>query len=290
MSELSVIIPVKNGMPYLPRTISSTLRAMPRDAELLVMDDGSTDGTAGYLSSVRDKRLKVFRNDESVGVANAATALLGHAEGKFVARMDGDDICLPWRFAAQRRSLGDADLLFSGALFVNGQGKPFPPTFQPGISPAAMPIHLLMTNVLMNPTMYGRRTVLEGLGGYQKTPTEDYDLWLRAAASGARMKRMAYVPTIVYRRHATQLSQARAWATENGDTILSASFRALASQQLGFQGSASTILYNRPMAGQPYPEDPDITDFAHLVLEAAGRLGEKDRKGVEDRLRSMYRL
>lgn len=288
MSELSVIIPVKNGMPYLPRTISSTLRAMPRNAELLVMDDGSTDGTSGFLSSVRDKRLKVFRNDESVGVASAITTLLGHASSEFVARMDGDDISLPWRFAAQRQSLGDSDLLFSGAIFVNGQGKPFVPKFEGGISPDAMPLHLLLTNPLMHPTMYGRRSVLEGLGGYQKTPSEDYDLWLRAAASGARMKRMAYLPTIVYRRHAAQLSSTRAWATEDGDTVLSESFRALATQQLGFQGSASTILYNRPVAGQPYPADPDTANFARLVLEAAGRLGEKDRKGVEERLRSLY--
>ncbi|MDD0858811.1 hypothetical protein NHF46_15800 [Arthrobacter alpinus] len=142
----------------------------------------------------------------------------------------------------------------------------------------------------MHPTMYGRRSVLEGLGGYQKTPSEDYDLWLRAAASGARMKRMAYLPTIVYRRHAAQLSSARAWATEGGDTALSASFRALASQQLNFQGSAATILYSRPTASEPYPDDPDINDFTHRVLEAAGRLGERDRKGIEDRLRSMYRL
>lgn len=263
---------------------------MPRDSELLVMDDGSTDGTGTFLTGVRDRRLKVFRNEESAGVANAATSLLGHASGEHVARMDGDDICLPWRFAAQREALGDADLLFSGALFINGQGKPFVPKFQEGISPAAMPLHLLMTNVLMNPTMYGRRTVLEGLGGYQKTPTEDYDLWLRASASGARMKRLSYLPTIIYRRHATQLSQARAWATENGDTVLSKSFAELASAQLGYQGSASTILYNRPTPDQPYPEDPDITDFARLVLHASEELNPQDRKGVQERLRSMYRV
>ncbi|MGA7205502.1 MAG: glycosyltransferase family 2 protein [Specibacter sp.] len=284
-----MIIPVKNGMPYLPRTISSTLRAMPRDSELLVLDDGSTDGTAVFLGGVKDKRLKVFRNQESAGVAQALNTLLGHATGEHVARMDADDICLPWRFTAQRRALGNSDLLFTGALFINGQGKPFAPKLRGGISAEAMPLHLLLTNPLIHPTMYGRRDVLEGLGGYRQTPTEDYELWLRAAASGSRLKLMSRVPGIIYRRHDAQLSQARAWATEDGDTVLSKSFAALASEKIGYQGSASTILYNRPMPGQPYPEDPDIAAFALLVHQASEGLAKKDRKGVQDRLRSMYR-
>lgn len=290
MPQLSVLIPVKNGMPYLKSTITSTLRAMPSDSELLVLDDGSTDGTASYLAAVRDRRLKVFRNDESAGVASAATTLLGHATGDHVARIDGDDICLPWRFSTQRRALAGADVVFSGALMINAQGKPFRPRLERGISPEAMPLHLLLTNVLMNPTMYASRTALESLGGYQATPAEDYDLWLRAASSGTRMRRMAALPTIAYRRHETQLSQTRKWAKGDGDEVLAGSFRILASAQLGFEGSASTILYNRPAAGKAYPEDPDIADFAARMLAAAARLSDKDRRGVETRLKTTYRV
>lgn len=63
MSQLSVIIPVKNGMPYLPRSISSKPRAVPRESERLVLDDGSTHGTAVFLAGVKDNQLKVFRNE-----------------------------------------------------------------------------------------------------------------------------------------------------------------------------------------------------------------------------------
>lgn len=290
MPQLSVLIPVKNGMPYVASTVSSTLRAMPKDSELLVMDDGSTDGTDTLLAGLRDRRLKVFRNEESAGVAAAATALLGHASGRYVARMDGDDICLPWRFAVEHRALKGADIVFSPALMINHQGKPFRPGWDAGISAEAMPLHLMLTNVLVNPTMYASKAALESLGGYQHTPAEDYDLWLRAATAGIRMRRLPGLPTIAYRRHETQLSKTRAWASSDGDTVLAASFQKLAAAQLGYEGSPSTILYNRPVAGQPYPEDADISDFAVRMLEAAGRLGEKDRRGVEKRLRSAYRV
>ena len=53
MPQLSVLIPVKDGMPYLKSTVASTLRAMPRDSELLVLDDGSTDGTEAFLAGVQ---------------------------------------------------------------------------------------------------------------------------------------------------------------------------------------------------------------------------------------------
>ncbi|MBT1003060.1 glycosyltransferase [Paenarthrobacter sp. DKR-5] len=290
MPQLSVLIPVKDGMPYLKSTVSSTLRAMPRDAELLVLDDGSTDGTGTFLASVRDKRLRVFRNEQPAGVAAASTALLSHASGEHVARIDGDDICLPWRFTVQRRALEGVDMVFSQALMINAKNVPYRPHLEPGISPEAMPLHLLMTNVLMNPTMYAARSALESLGGYQPTPAEDYDLWLRAAAAGLRMLRIPWLPTIAYRRHQTQLSQRRAWSDENGDRILADSFGKLAADRIGFHGSASTILYNRPAPGKPYPEDPDVADFARCMMEAASRLGKRDRHGVEARLRASYRL
>lgn len=290
MPQLSVLIPVKDGMPYLKSTVGSTLRAMPRDSELLVMDDGSTDGTEAFLAGVSDKRLKVFRNEQSAGVAAASTALLSQASGEHVARIDGDDICLPWRFAVQRRALDGVDMVFSQALMINAKNVPFKPRFEPGISAEAMPLHLLMTNVLMNPTMYAKRASLESLGGYQATPAEDYDLWLRAATAGLRMRRIPRLPTIAYRRHQTQLSQTRAWSDENGDKVLAESFGKLAADRLGFHGSASTILYNRPAAGKPYPEDPDIAEFTRCMMEAASRLGERDRLGVEARLKASYRV
>jgi hypothetical protein len=276
--QLSVLIPVKDGMPYLKSTVASTLRAMPRDSELLVLDDGSTDGTGAFLASLSDKRLKVFRNERSAGVAAASTALLSHASGEHVARIDGDDICLPWRFAVQRRALDGVDMVFSQALMINAKNVPFRPRFEPGISAAAMPLHLLLTNVLMNPTMYASRAALESLGGYQATP------------AGLRMRRIPRLPTIAYRRHQTQLSQTRAWSDENGDKILAESFSKLAADRIGFHGSASTILYNRPAAGKPYPEDPDTAEFVRCLMEAASRLGESDRRGVEARLTASYRL
>src|SRR6476620_11889637 len=97
-------------MPYLKSTAATTLRAMPPDSELLVLDDGSTDGTEAFLSGMSDKRLKVYRNEQSAGVAAASTAMLSRASGEHIARIDGDDICLPWRLAVQRRAIEGVDI------------------------------------------------------------------------------------------------------------------------------------------------------------------------------------
>ncbi|MCQ9163010.1 glycosyltransferase family A protein [Arthrobacter sp. STN4] len=290
MPQLSVMIPVKNGMPYLKSTIASTLFAMPRDSELLVMDDGSTDGTGGFLATVKDRRLKVFRNEESIGVAAAGTALLGQATGEHVARMDGDDICLPWRFSVERRALRGVDIVFSPMLLISARNLPFRPHLERGLSVDAVPLHLLLGNVLANPTMYGTRAALESLDGYQKTHAEDYDMWLRAAALGIRMRRIDALPTVLYRRHSSQLSRSRPWDRKSDDVVLEASFQALAGAAIGFEGSASTVLYNRPRSNQPYPTDPDIQAFADGMLSACARLKKDDRRILETRLRSIYRL
>lgn len=288
--QLSVMIPVKNGMPYLKSTIASTLFAMPRDSELLVMDDGSTDGTTEFLASVRDTRLKVFRNEVSVGVAAAGTTLLENSTGEHVARMDGDDICLPWRFSVERRALKGADIVFSPMLLISARNLPFRPRLERGLSIDAVPLHLLLGNVLANPTMYGTREALESLNGYQKTHAEDYDMWLRAATAGVRMRRLDAIPTIAYRRHSSQLSRSRPWDSKSDDLVLERSFQELAKATIGFTGSASTVLYNRPRADKPYPTDPDILNFANCMLDACRRLTEKDRQGLEAKLRAMYRL
>ncbi|RAN79314.1 hypothetical protein B5P43_15495 [Bacillus sp. SRB_336] len=284
------MIPVKNGMPYLKSTIASTLFAMPRDSELLVMDDGSTDGTGEFLAGVRDKRLRVFRNEESVGVAAAGTALLGHASGEHVARMDGDDICLPWRFSVERRALKGADIVFSPMLLISARNLPFRPRLERGLSVESVPLHLLLGNCLANPTMYGTRAALESLGGYQKTHAEDYDMWLRAATLGLRMRRLDVLPTIAYRRHSSQLSRSRPWDRKSDDVVLEQSFQALAEAAIGFKGSASTVLYNRPRSNQPYPTDPDIQDFASGMLEASARLTKGNRRILQARLRAIYRF
>ena len=100
MSEVSVLMTVYNGMPYLRPAVESVLEQTHSDFKFIIVDDGSEDGTAGYLESIDDPRVTVVRQ-ENQGTAKAANHGLSLIETPFVARMDADDIALPTRLEKQ---------------------------------------------------------------------------------------------------------------------------------------------------------------------------------------------
>lgn len=98
MTRLSVLLPVRNGVPFLAKAIRSTLGSLDSDDELCVFNDASDDGTESLIRTFKDRRLKVITGDRRIGISRGLNLLLSQANGKFIARMDADDICLPWRF------------------------------------------------------------------------------------------------------------------------------------------------------------------------------------------------
>lgn len=102
MPKLSVLMPVYNVAPFVEEAVTSVLNQSFRDFEFLIMDDGSTDETPAILSKMlaQDNRIKLFTRDNRK-VASCLNELVTLASGDFVARMDGDDIAAPERFAKQ---------------------------------------------------------------------------------------------------------------------------------------------------------------------------------------------
>ena len=100
MSEVTVLMTVFNGMPYLAEAVDSILCQTLSDFEFVIVDDGSTDGTSDYLSAIEDPRVTIIRQDNR-GTAAAANHGLENINTRFVARMDADDISLPTRLSKQ---------------------------------------------------------------------------------------------------------------------------------------------------------------------------------------------
>ena len=205
-------MPVRNGGKYVQRAVVSTLRAMPKSAELLIMDDGSADDTAAILRSIKDSRLRVYRRRIGRGVALALNSLIEESQAPYLARMDADDVCLPWRFALQApvvEQLGG--VVFSNVVYCTGNGLPIRPTFRRGQRAYHVGPDLLVRNPFVHPTMVASRNAIEAVGGYREIGAEDYDLWLRLAANDCQFS-VVSVPTIIYRQHSNQVtasSQAR---------------------------------------------------------------------------------
>src|SRR6056297_1922581 len=99
--QVSVVMPVRDGLPFLPAAITSLLRQRFDAFELLVIDDGSQDGTAAYLETCQDPRIRVFHQDRPQGVAAALNRGLHHARAPLIARMDADDVAHPDRLMQQ---------------------------------------------------------------------------------------------------------------------------------------------------------------------------------------------
>jgi len=95
MPRISVLMPVYNGMPYIPEAVESVLAQDEQDWELLISDDGSTDGTRDYLDTVRDSRIKVIHQKTNSGIFGNLNYLLAQADAPIAKILCQDDKLLP---------------------------------------------------------------------------------------------------------------------------------------------------------------------------------------------------
>jgi len=125
MPQVSILMPVRNEERHLPAALSSLFRQSFKNWELIAVDDGSTDGTAGILrrAARTDGRVRVLSLPPS-GVAPALNAGLSLCRAPLVARMDGDDICHPRRLEHQVRLLSKMPEITLAACAVRHFPRP----------------------------------------------------------------------------------------------------------------------------------------------------------------------
>lgn len=209
--RLSVIMPVRDAERHLAEAVESVLGQRFADFELLVWDDGSTDGTLAMLRRFagRDARVKVASGPPR-GYAHALNDLLGRARGEYVARMDADDVCLPERFGRQVEFLDrHRDVLCVGTatdrIDDRGRwiGRRIPPLDDAAIQEELLAGH----NPIVHPSVAMRADAARAVGGYavDLMPAEDLDLWLRLGERG----RLANLPEVLlrYRMHPNSVSE-----------------------------------------------------------------------------------
>lgn len=193
LPRVTVLMPVFNVEKHLRAAVDSVLTQTFADFEFLIVDDCSTDGTAEILDSYDDPRIVRVRNPQNLGIVASLNLGLALSRGELIARMDGDDICLPGRLAAQVAHM-DANpaVVLLGTKYVHidddGQfvyhGFEMPPPPEPG-TPGYMRWSLLWMTSIQHPTAMIRRSALAGLQ-YDAAyfTAEDYDLWTRLSQRG----------------------------------------------------------------------------------------------------------
>ena len=212
---ISVVMPAKNAESTIRLAVSSTLLAMSPFDELVIVNDGSEDGTSTQVSQFSDSRINLVELEKSVGIASALNFGVRKSRHGVVARMDSDDICLPWRFDLQSKHMAkrDADFVFTNCLFFLERWPAiFIPNAMTSASSPQLASLMLRTNPFIHPTAMFSKSVFEGLGGYRNVPNEDYDLWQRGLLEGKSFRRLG-VPTILFRLHARQITKSGSWVS-----------------------------------------------------------------------------
>ena len=195
--RISVVMPVYNAEKYLSDAISSILQQTFNDFELIVIDDGSNDRSPGIIEAFakKDRRLVVHRQKNSGLIAslNRACSL---ARGTFIARMDADDVSLPYRFERQVDFLEkhpDIGLLGTWIQDIGPAGQPGPIWPLP-TTPDSIRWFLMFGNCIAHPSIMARRELIQGLRYRNEARhVEDYDLWIRMSA----VSRLANLPEVL---------------------------------------------------------------------------------------------
>ena len=102
MVSISVVMPTYNTeVSILREAVESILSQTFRDFEFIIIDDGSTNDSVAYLQNLRDERIRLIQNSKNIGITKSLNIGFQAAQGKYIARMDSDDISLPARFEKQ---------------------------------------------------------------------------------------------------------------------------------------------------------------------------------------------
>jgi len=212
---ISVLLPVHNAESYIRQSVESVLAQTFTDFEVLALDDGSTDRSLSILRGyeAQDLRVRVLSR-ESRGLVPTLNELITGARGRFLARMDADDICRPQRFAKQIRYLEDHPecvVVGTAVLLVDPKGMPIREFVYPSMHEEIDSGHLSGAGEsrLCHPSIVMRREAVLRAGKYCERYrfAQDMDLYLRLAEVG----RMANLPEVLleYRHHLKSICYVR---------------------------------------------------------------------------------
>ncbi|MFA6407402.1 MAG: glycosyltransferase [Candidatus Paceibacterota bacterium] len=181
--KISVVLPVYNGFLFISRAVESILTQTFKDFELIIIDDGSSDGTRDIIKSFQDERIVIIVNEKNIGLINSLNKGIGVARGEFIARMDADDISEPERFEKQIGYLEkniEVGVLGTAVSHADAQGRKISILTQP-TSHEGILWKMCFECAVIHPTVMMRRDLVLEVGGYDINfpHIEDTELWMR---------------------------------------------------------------------------------------------------------------
>lgn len=206
---VSIVIPTRCGAAYIGETLASIERQSYRDWEVIVVEDGSDDGTREIVEDFRrrcSQRINYSRNPRNLGVSQSRNIAFSQSRGEFIAMVDSDDRWLPDHLShalARLREPG-ADLVYSTVVVFEDRTELLLCVWGPdGNDLATFPYGLFRRNFVQPSATVMRRRVLEDVGPWDVDLRycEDADFWFRCIAAGKRFVHMGGCHCLYRRNH-----------------------------------------------------------------------------------------
>ena len=210
-AKVTVLMSVYNGERFVKEAIESILNQTLTDFEFIIVDDASSDETFEILQKYakNDCRVIIEKNDFNLGLTKSLNKGLSKCKGKYIARLDADDIAVKNRLQKQysyMESHSETSFLCSDVIVIGEKGHKLKETC---VNPRGLPIEqFLLFNVpLIHSAMFFRRDVISRLGGYDENyhTRQDLELWLRALRQNYHMDIM-HEKLVFLRYHSASLS------------------------------------------------------------------------------------
>jgi glycosyltransferase involved in cell wall biosynthesis len=274
---VSIVLAAHDAAATIAPAVASVLRQSERDLEVVVVDDGSSDATPELLDRVRDERLVVVRNDERLGLAASLNRGVDHARGRWLARLDADDVALERRLERQLarvRSGWPVAVLGTAVLELDDGGR-LGAVHVPPVGDAAVRWHALFGAPFFHPTVLVDRNVLDSHRlrydpAYAES--EDYDLWARllAVAEGDNLD----VPLVLRRVHPGQASKRRGELQRSFQRTVALREIGALAPELGADGAELAFALGGAGWAPPDRRDEAADALTALVDAFARRHGE----------------
>jgi glycosyltransferase involved in cell wall biosynthesis len=268
---VTVLMPLFNGKTYLSEAIESILGQTFGDFELLVIDDGSTDEGPNIVKGYRDQRIRLIANDENLGIAATLNRGIGLARGKYVARMDCDDISLPHRLEKQFAFMeAHPDVGVCGSRVRRIGAKKG--LWKVKSRDEAIKSRLLFENAMAHPSVMIRKSVLVD-HNLRYDPalrcSQDYAFWVDLS----RLSRLANLEQVLvnYRVHASQISEARKAAQRSAADGI----RALQLKRLAMDPTPEDVALHGNIATYELAGERHFVEEAGVWLSRLRRLNEE---------------
>lgn len=273
--DISVLMPAYNAESYVLESVQSVLAQTYENFELLVIDDHSTDRTLEIVSGISDRRLRIIQSPVNMGVVGALNRGMSVATGRYIARIDADDLCLPTRFAQQREYLEkspqtmilgtDMSVLDGGMIRFN----------RPATNPDPKITHwmLLVGNPIGHPSMMFRADVVARLGAYLREEfryAEDFDFSHRALTLGDVTVLQQHL--VIYRRHDKNLTvTGRTKMIAKVSQILASVYSTLMGANFDVEAA---LVSEHLIAGNPVTDPAVIPRLGEFLNELIARFAE----------------